>query len=126
MWPTVIAEGLVTGQKKNIEWINLDDGGAMISYLSGLSNEKEYSGIIESIKEQIRYNKNIDNPNNPDVVKRYIDSLGNDNLAYDSIKKIFIKKELKSIIKKSGKRKRNIFCWLVATLLLEYVPETIQ
>jgi hypothetical protein len=126
IWPTVIAEGLVTGQDNSVDWINLENGGEMINYLSEITSEKDYAYVVDSIKDQIRANKLKEKPEDPSIAKRYVDTLSKDTMAYDTIKKVFKKKELQKILKNGGKRKRNVFCWVVGTLLLEYVPATRQ
>ena len=121
IWPTVIGEALVTGEKR-FAWINIQNGGEMIEYISAIDTEKKYADVVDSIKEMIEINK-LSETNDPEVAKRYIETISKDDMAYTRLRKIFKRKELQGYLKKSGTRKRNIFCWLAATLLMEYAAE---
>lgn len=125
IWPTIIADSLIINQAEGQAWIDVERGDVMLNYLSSIDSKKDYSLIIAKVKEGVKKHK-LMNGSDEATAKKYTDAIGKDAVAYDTIKNVFKKPELQKIIKQGGERKRNIFCWTVATLLLEYVPDKLQ
>ena len=127
IWPMIVGDALIISQaQEKMDWVDVENIPSMIDYLSKVETEDEYTSIVNHIKDSVEYHLVHTRKANEEVVNTYLKDFEKDDKAYDAIKTVFKNDKLNKILTKRSTHKRNIFCWVVGTLLLEVIIDSAQ